>query len=163
MQHDLFRYVPVSTAFTVCVQWEDNAYNSTLIVRHMSSHYRLRLTQCMYMSLTLYIPSERSVLGMNLPSTCTMSTVSGVCLPRICTVCSHLWTWVPHSIRSLNNVFSVWAFHDKCITSTGLSFWVFTIHSQWVHVNRHEFPRVDVPWELVNCFQLRTLHLQWLL
>lgn len=85
MVHGLFRHVPASTAFTVRVQWEDNAYNSTPIVRHMSSHYRLRLTQCMYMSLTLYIPNERSVIGMSLLSTCTMSTVFQECLPRICT------------------------------------------------------------------------------
>ena len=87
MVHGLFRHVPISTAFTVRVQWEDNTYNSTLIVRHMSSCYRLRLIQCMYMSLTMYVHNECSVIGMRLLSACTMSTVFQGCVFQVYAQC----------------------------------------------------------------------------
>lgn len=51
----------------------------------MSFCYRLRLIQCMYMSLTVYVHNECSVIGMSLLSTSIMSTVFQGCVSRIYT------------------------------------------------------------------------------
>lgn len=90
------------------------------------------------MSLTLYIPSERSIIGMSLPSTCTMSTVFQGCVFREYAQCVLIYGPEPLT------VYAPWIMCFQCEPLMTNASQVLAYHFEYLQYIHNEYMLTDV-------------------